>query len=590
VSVCGISRWVGLFYFPKLFENPPFVTESFPPSPSGLPGAGGAGDDLRKHQRYLMSELEAAAAVEATAMDVDLDEDITSGARCGEHAGDDADGRSRESTSADKENNDENPTACGARVPPFQNHSYPSICSPGPPRQYPLTFSSSPRAGPQQPASPSEELDKELVAARARAMFLGGAGHPRRSGERPIATEATYDLVFLAKTVVLELFEQRRSEVRMVSETARLDQEEAVAYLLGDLLDYELLPEEARPIGKASQHAAAVYRGKPKGGKGKPSADQRLKDKASTDRSKARAAAAKSEALAASLDARLEAIDEQLAADRRELACTVVPLPWPDRRSVIRAVPVPKPPRKEEATEKAAATVAEAEAAKVAADAEVKRATRALARLKPRPKFDGTVPEFPPLYFFALDCEPEEQARRDALRAELGAAERALLYAKAAAQDAAWEEKAAQEELEWAECDRRRAEQFERETQEREARWAAERAAWQKERGAEAAEGEARRAELEARRAELEARLAALDRARALEPVRWEIPTETRARLHGGAEVVWGSVEDRVAATPPKVFKLTGMSAAEVQGLASEVSQECTGTEERVALNRSGLS
>jgi len=54
--------------------------------------------------------------------------------------------------------------------------------------------------------------------------------------------------------------------------------------------------------------------------------------------------------------------------------------------------------------------------------------------------------------------------------------------------------------------------------------------------------------------------------------------------------MVWGSEEGSELAAPPKVFNLTGMSAEEVQGLASEVSQECTGTGERVAMNRSGLS
>ena len=37
--------------------------------------------------------------------------------------------------------------------------------------------------------------------------------------------------------------------------------------------------------------------------------------------------------------------------------------------------------------------------------------------------------------------------------------------------------------------------------------------------------------------------------------------------------MVWGSVDGKEAAAPPKVFKLTGMSAAEVRELASEVSQ-----------------
>ena len=61
-------------------------------------------------------------------------------------------------------------------------------------------------------------------------------------------------------------------------------------------------------------------------------------------------------------------------------------------------------------------------------------------------------------------------------------------------------------------------------------------------------------AERDARLAELKARLAALDRERALEPVRWEMPDETCERLYGGAELVWGSVEGRVANAPPKVF------------------------------------
>jgi hypothetical protein len=82
---------------------------------------------LTARPRDYMDEPEAAAAVEATTMDIDLDEDITSGARCGEHTGDDADGQSREGTSADKENNDENPTANGARVPPFHIYSCPAI-------------------------------------------------------------------------------------------------------------------------------------------------------------------------------------------------------------------------------------------------------------------------------------------------------------------------------------------------------------------------------------------------------------------------------------------------------------------------------
>jgi uncharacterized protein YdhG (YjbR/CyaY superfamily) len=97
-------------------------------------------------------------------------------------------------------------------------------------------------------------------------------------------------------------------------------------------------------------------------------------------------------------------------------------------------------------------------------------------------------------------------------------------------------------------------------------------------------------AERDARLAELKSQLAALHCEPLQEQVRWEMPAETRDRLHAGAELVWGSVQGSQAAAAPKVFKLTGMSASEVRELTSQVSQESTGVEETVALNRSGLS
>ena len=79
---------------------------------------------------------------------------------------------------------------------------------------------------------------------------------------------------------MIALFEKHRADVRWVSETAQLDQEEALAYLLADLLDYELLPDEARTIGWAVRGAAKAFKGKPKrkpgAAKPKPSADQKL--------------------------------------------------------------------------------------------------------------------------------------------------------------------------------------------------------------------------------------------------------------------------------------------------------------------------
>ena len=49
--------------------------------------------------------------------------------------------------------------------------------------------------------------------------------------------------------LVHHLFDQRKNEVRWVTPTAQLDRYEAIAYLIADLLNLELLLDEARPIG-----------------------------------------------------------------------------------------------------------------------------------------------------------------------------------------------------------------------------------------------------------------------------------------------------------------------------------------------------
>jgi hypothetical protein len=168
-----------------------------------------------------------------------------------------------------------------------------------------------------------------------------------------------------------------------VSATAQVCQEEAMARLLADLLDYDLLPAEAFAIGEEARDAHREYKGKPR--KGKP-ADQRLKDSAPTAKSKAKAAAAKNETLLAGLEQQLAGIDDRLAADRRELACTVPPLSWPSRRTVLTQS---RPPRVAEAVEtsqcklrRLRAAVAAAEAAVAAADADAAAAKRNAARAK----------------------------------------------------------------------------------------------------------------------------------------------------------------------------------------------------------------
>lgn len=219
-----------------------------------------------------------------------------------------------------------------------------------------------------------------------------------RSGEPAVATEATNEDVNQAKIAVHEAFQQHRGDLRMVSSTAQVMQEEAIAYLLADLLGYELLPGEAFAIGEEARCAHRDYKGKPR--KGKP-ADQRIKDVASTKASKARSAAAKSAELAANLEQRLEEIEAVLRTDRRELACKVVSLSWPARNSVIRtaapapaSAPAPAPVEAAPADEVAAACAVTAAARKAMraafgklcdAKVEKEKAEKALARLGPDP-------------------------------------------------------------------------------------------------------------------------------------------------------------------------------------------------------------
>ena len=185
-----------------------------------------------------------------------------------------------------------------------------------------------------------------------------------------MATAATNEGYHLVKVGVHEVYEQNKGGVRMISETAQLMQDEAIVYVLADLIGYDLLPAEAFALGATAREAHRHYKGKPP--KGAKPADQRLKDAASTAKSKARAAAAKDAALLEGLEERLADIDAVLATDRRVLARTVIPLEWPARNTVIRPAPPPKPvPEPTPASLEAAAVAAEAAAQ--AADVQSRR-------------------------------------------------------------------------------------------------------------------------------------------------------------------------------------------------------------------------
>ena len=170
-----------------------------------------------------------------------------------------------------------------------------------------------------------------------------------------------------------EVIEQNKGDLRMVSATAQVSQEEAMARLLADLLGYDLMLSEAFEIGKEVYDAHRAYKGKPR--KGKPE-DQRLKDVASTAKAKARQAAAKNPELADGLEERLAGIDAVLATDRRELASSVPTLSWPARNSVIHE---PRPPTAAEAEQRAVKKWRQLEAAAQAAEAAAKAAEQGAA-------------------------------------------------------------------------------------------------------------------------------------------------------------------------------------------------------------------
>tara|TARA_B100000795_G_scaffold140593_1_gene105242 strand:+ start:1048 stop:1641 length:594 start_codon:yes stop_codon:yes gene_type:complete len=155
-------------------------------------------------------------------------------------------------------------------------------------------------------------LQPSVVNARATQMFTGGDGAPRRSGEGAVATAPTFWVIKLAKEAVFELFLHHRDEVQR-SWGTMLDQEEAVAYLVCDVVGLEILPEEARPVGKAA--VKAVYEPK-RGAKAK---DALIKGAAAARRTRARQAAEKSSERAAGLDARSAEIDAERDADRAAL-------------------------------------------------------------------------------------------------------------------------------------------------------------------------------------------------------------------------------------------------------------------------------
>ena len=173
------------------------------------------------------------------------------------------------------------------------------------------------------------DLKPSMLASRETRMFTEGIGKPRRSEEPAIATKPTLWLVKLAKEAVSELFVHHRDEVQQ-SWGEPLDQEEALGYLVCDALGCELVPDEARSIGKKATLAITC-----------PSKGAKLKGSASAKRAKARKAAEKSEEKRAALRPKLAGIDAERDAKRVELWGSVLDVRLPRGQIVQGTAPVP---------------------------------------------------------------------------------------------------------------------------------------------------------------------------------------------------------------------------------------------------------
>jgi hypothetical protein len=438
------------------------------------------------------------------------------------------------------------------------------------------------------PSPPPPPTAAELKE-RAVAMFVDRRSDVSGSGLDAFAGEATYALVLHAQQAVHELWEQRRADIcgSPARPDLQLDKEEGLGYLLGDVLRGELLPDEARAIGKRAGKLATKAKGEL----------ESAKSKAKAKRSKVRAAAAKDAALAAGLDAAIGTIDAAASSARDAILAAVCDLGLPPANTVVRERAAPKPPatdvlsRLRAVVEKADAAVARAEADAAAAKRRAERVAAQLDKLHTKRLLQSKSWH---LSEEGYQVHLQETAETDAEYAQVRARSAELRCASVNAEFAAWDARDAAKDAREAVADEEAARSqqaaCERAARERKAEWDAEWGAKFEELRREREADMAAAAERDARLAELKSQLAALHCEPLQEQVRWEMPAETRDRLHAGAELVWGSVQGSQAAAAPKVFKLTGMSASEVRELTSQVSQESTGVEETVALNRSGLS
>ena len=402
-------------------------------------------------------------------------------------------------------------------------------------------------------------LDFTSAYEFAVRMFTNGKDASISRGGNAVLDEAMVGDCGTVKAVIQALFRDRLGDICRSPERPdlRLSQEEAQGHLIGNLVIGELLANEGRRVGKCVDNIVA------KEAKDAAAA----KEAAKGPRKKARALTDE-----AAREAALKAIDNDLEAQlaRRLRRPPTISLQLPPRNTtlvksepkavkpeVAEAKAVDKLARLRTAAARAEAAVLPAGAHHTAAQRRLERARAALSDLHslrfnlalagakvPLPDGQSECDEPYEAHMqkqAELDDEVEAlEARVARLRTECNAAEDAADDARDAAELA--RDAVAAEERSRAAAAR---------AAERAAEWAAEWAAQEEERECEQEESQARLAAARANVAAAEAALARVKRVR--------------------------QQSDMPTAAAPKVFKLTGMSAADVSSIASQVSQESTG-------------
>lgn len=403
--------------------------------------------------------------------------------------------------------------------------------------------------------APAAPFDYDSAYQWATRMFAVGTDAPIGLGGDAILPDATVGVCCTVKQVVQAFFRDRLDDIGRSPERPdlRLTQEEAQGHLVGNLVIGELLAHEGRAVGKRVDNVVA-----------KEARDAAAaKEKAKGPRKAARALADP-----AAREAALKAVDDDLAAQlaRRLRALPSISLQLPARQTAVvesklkvlkpeaaEAKAVDKLARLRAAAARAEAAVLPAEALLTAAKRRVERAQKAwedltllrfhhaLAGAKvPLPEKSGQPDE-------AYEAHRQQQEELDSEKEALNTRLSRLRSERTVAQEAADDARDAAELARDAVAAEERARADARRRAERDAEWAA----LMEEHERERAEGEVRMAESRAR---VDASMAALARLK-------------RERSPSCMPTV----------TAPKVFKLTGMSAADVSSMASHVSQESSG-------------